>query len=108
MDSDLVLALNSRGVTVSTPLDAVRTERSDEDQLSFATKRGCVLYTYNVGDFCRLHSEWIGAGRKHAGIIVARQQHFSVGEQLRRILRIRTSVSAEAMRARIEFLANWS
>jgi len=35
------------------------------------------------------------------------QQRFSVGEQLRRILRIRTAISADAMRDRIEFLANW-
>ena len=32
---------------------------------------------------------------------------FSVGEQLRRILRIRAAESAESMRNRVEFLANW-
>ena len=58
MDSDLVIALRSRGVT-------------------------------------------------HAGIILARQQRFSVGEQLRRILRIRAAVNTESIRNRIEFLASW-
>lgn len=107
MDSDLVIALRSRDVTVFTPLDVALTENPDEAQLAFATERGCVLYTHNVCDFCRLHTEWVKAGREHAGLIVAAQQRFSVGEQLRRILHIRASLSAENMRNRIEFLGSW-
>jgi hypothetical protein len=67
-------------------LDSGLTEKSDEDQLAFATERGCVLYTFNVSDFYRLHTQWLTAGRDHAGMILAPQQRFSVGEQLRRIL----------------------
>ena len=103
----LVIALRSRDVMVLTPLDTALTERPDEEQLAFATAQQCVLYTYNVSDFFRLHTEWAGAGRKHAGIILAPQQRFSLGEQLRRILRIRAAVSAENMRNQVEFLANW-
>ncbi|SPF53991.1 conserved hypothetical protein [Candidatus Sulfopaludibacter sp. SbA4] len=100
MDSDLVVALRSRGVTVVTPLDAGLTEKPDEEQLAFATECGCVLYTFNVSDFYRLHTEWAGAGREHAGMILAPQQRFSVGEQLRRLLRLRATTTAAAMRAR--------
>ncbi len=106
-DTDLVIALRSRGVTVVTPLEVARTGKLDEQQLEFATESGCVLYTYNVCDFHRLHTAWISAGREHAGIILASQRRFSVGEQLRRILRIRAAVSAQGVRDRIEFLANW-
>ena len=90
-----------------TPLDAAERGKLDEEQLAFATERGCVLYTHNISDFCRLHAEWISAGREHAGMILVPQQRFSVGEQLRRILRIRAATSAEDMKNRIEFLANW-
>jgi hypothetical protein len=48
MDTDLVAALRSRGVTVSTPLDASLAGQSDGEQLAFATEHGCVLYTFNV------------------------------------------------------------
>jgi hypothetical protein len=65
MDSDLVAALRSRGVTVITTVEA--------------------------GLIGRLHMEWVHAGRRHAGMILAPQQRFSVGEQLRRILRIRSA-----------------
>src|ERR1022692_684698 len=83
MDSDLVAALRSRGVTVITAQDAGITGKPDEEQLAFATTHECVLYTFNVCDFYRLHGQWIGAGREHAGMILAPQQRFSVGEQFR-------------------------
>ena len=88
MDGELGIALRARDVTVFTPLEAAATGKLDEEQLAFATERGCVVYTHNISDFCQLHTEWVNAGREHAGIIVAAQQRFSVGEQLRRILRI--------------------
>ena len=107
MDCDLLIALRSCDVAVFTPLDFALTEKSDEAQLAFAVKRGFVIYTHNIADFCRLHTQWVGAGREHAGIILAAQQRFIVGEQFRRILNIRASVSSERMKNRIEFLSNW-
>jgi len=108
MDSDLVAALRSRGVTVITALDAGLVEKSDEEQLAFAAAQGCVLYTFNVSDFYRLHTEWVGAGREHPRMILAPQQRFSVGELLRRLLRLRATTTTVSMRNQVEFLANWS
>jgi hypothetical protein len=68
MDSDLVAALRSRGVAVITALEAGLIRRSDEEQSAFATAGDCVLYTFNVSDFHRLHAQWVRAGREHAGI----------------------------------------
>ena len=107
MDSDLVAALRSRDVTVITPFDAGLAGKSDDEQLAFAAEHGCVLYTFNVSDFYRLHTVWVGAGREHGGMILAPQQRFSVGEQLRRILRLRAAVTSENMWNRAEFLSNW-
>jgi hypothetical protein len=88
-------------------LDAGLTERPDEEQLAFATERGCVLYTLNVSDFYRLHTQWASAGRDHAGMILAPQQRFSVGEQLRRLLHLRATATIATMRSHVEFLGNW-
>src|ERR1035438_6620255 len=63
MDSDLVAALRSRGVTVITAMDAGLAGKSDDDQLAFAAEQGCVLYTFNVSDFYRLPH---GLGRRWA------------------------------------------
>lgn len=107
MHSRLVTALRSRGVTVITAMDAGLVEKSDDEQLAFATERRCVLYTFNVSDFYRLHAQWVCAGREHAGMILAPQQRFSVGEQLRRILRLRATTNTVRMRNQVEFLGNW-
>jgi len=107
MHSRLVAALRSRGVIVITVMDAGLTEKTDEEQLAFATERECVLYTFNVSDFYRLHTKWIGAGRERAGMILAPQQLFSVGEQWRRILRLRAAMTSLKMRNQVAFLGNW-
>ena len=54
-----------------------------------------------------LHSEYVTAGRAHAGIVFGDQQRFSVGEQMRRLLRILALRSAEQMQNGYEFLSAW-
>jgi hypothetical protein len=54
-----------------------------------------------------LHGEYMSAGRAHAGIIFGDQQRFSVGEQMRRVLRILVLRSAEEMQNNYEFLSAW-
>jgi len=107
MGTDLVVALRCRDVVVTTARDAGLLQHSDAEQLAFATNTASVLYTFNVGDFCRIHTQWARAGREHSGIILAQQQRYSIGEQARRILLIRAVLTGAAMRNRTEFLANW-
>jgi hypothetical protein len=54
-----------------------------------------------------LHGEYMTAGREHAGILFGDQQRFSVGEQMRRLLRILVLRSAEEMQNNYEFLSAW-
>lgn len=105
MDSDLVAALRTRGVEVTTALEAGLGERSDDEHLAFAADHGCVLYSFNVSDFYRLHTACLHAGREHAGMILAAQQRVSVGELLRRILRLRAAAAATSLRNRVKFLS---
>jgi hypothetical protein len=107
MDWDVIHALRSRDVEIASPSEAGLLNANDETQLSFATSRGYAIYTFNVGDYCRLHAEWLRAGREHAGIIIGAQQKFSVGEQVRRILRLRAEMSGAAMRSQLEYLSRW-
>ena len=53
-----------------------------------------------------LHGEYMSAGRAHAGIIFGDQQRFSVGEQMRWLLRILVLRSDEEMQNNYEFLAH--
>jgi predicted nuclease of predicted toxin-antitoxin system len=99
--------LRVRGVDVSTVQEQGRAGLSDPEQLDYATQQGRVICTCNVGDFVQLHTEYMAQGKDHAGIILIHQQHFSIGEQVRRLLRLMQSRSAEAMVNNIEYLSNW-
>jgi hypothetical protein len=43
----------------------------------------------------------------HAGMVLARQQQYGVGEDMRRLLRLMTHRTAEEMYNREEFLSAW-
>lgn len=82
-------------------------EIADADHLAYSSSVGRVLLTCNTGDFCQLHQEWLSLGRSHSGIICMPQQVLSIGPRLRRLLRLLTTLSAEQMKNRLEFLSNW-
>ena len=65
------------------------------------------MYGFNVGDYYNLHTTWLAQGIAHAGIILAKQQHYSVGEQMRRLLKLIATKSAEGMKDQVEFLSDW-
>lgn len=70
MSHALVDGLRARGVDVVSVLDAALTGKDDESQLEFAVKQTRVIYSYNVEDFCRLHSTFLRQGKEHAGIVI--------------------------------------
>lgn len=51
--------------------------------------------------------DYLTQGKSHAGIVLAQQQGYSVGEQMRRLLKLIAVKSAEEMRNQIEFLSAW-
>lgn len=108
MSRALVRALRARGVDVTTALDKGMIERPDAIHLDYATQQGRVLYSFNVGDFYELHTTYLTQGKSHAGLILASQQRYSVGEQMRRLLKLIATRSAEDMENRVEFLSAWS
>jgi hypothetical protein len=96
-----------RGVGVIGAWAAGMRERNDEEHLLFATAQNRTLYSFNVGDYGRLQKEFLPQGRSHAGMILAKQQHCSGGDQMRRLLKLIATRSAEEMTDKIEFLSDW-
>ena len=107
MSRALARALRARNVDVTTALEEGMIEQPDSAHLDHATAQGRVLYSFNVGDFYRLHTTYLAQGKLHTGIIVSLQQRYSIGEQMRRLLRLAAAKSAEQMRNSIEFLGHW-
>ncbi|HXU23785.1 MAG TPA: DUF5615 family PIN-like protein [Tepidiformaceae bacterium] len=89
------------------PYEAGMYGQSDGSHLLHASADGRVLCSANRGDFIQLHGQWMRDGRHHAGIVLINQQQHSIGEQLRRLLRISAEQAAEDMMDRLEFLTAW-
>ena len=81
---------------------------TDEEQLEFAQQQARVLISFNGADFCRIHSEWMARGRSHAGMVIVPQQRYSIGERLRRLLKLVAARTAEDMQDRLVFLSDWT
>jgi hypothetical protein len=100
----LVNGLRARGVDVATVYDEGLSEQSDTDQLLHATRTERAIYTFNVGHFCKLHKEFVEKGEEHFGIIVVYRQRYPVGEQIKRLLHLINTKSAEEMKNDLWFL----
>jgi hypothetical protein len=107
MDEDFVQALRSRNVDVLTVADVGMLHRSDEEQIDWARQNGRVIFSFNTRDFYRLHTTIIEQGFSHAGIILAPQQRYGVGELMRGVLKLINTKSSAEMQGQIEFLSNW-
>lgn len=106
-DSDFVTALLFRNVDVLTSGAARMNGSGDLEQLEFAIGQGRVLFSYNAGDFSALHIEYLQTGKEHAGIVLAHQRQYGIGEQMRRLLHLTSVLTAEEMQSRLEFLSSW-
>ena len=107
MDQAVVRALRARAVDVTTAWDEDMLACDDHEHPDYATVQGRVLFSFNVGDFYDLHTRYLAEGRSHAGIILARQQVYSVGELMHRLLRLISVRSAKEMKNWVEFLGAW-
>lgn len=58
-DTALVRSLQNQAIDVITVLSANRRGYSDEAQLIWATEQGRVLYSSNIRDFYRLHTNFL-------------------------------------------------
>ena len=103
----LITALRARNVDVVTSLEAGMIERPDAEHLAYANAQRRVLYSSNVSDFYRLHTEYLSAGKSHYGIVLAPQQRYSVGNQLRGLLKLIGAKSMEEMQNQLEFIGPW-
>lgn len=106
MDEDVhlpvALALRKRGYDVIHIQELDRKGKSDSSQLKYSERKERCLFSFNVKDFVLLHNEYVKNGQDHYGIIVSKQ--YSIGETIRRLLKIMQLYSHESIKNRIEFL----
>lgn len=105
MRTSIVRSLRARQIPVTTAAEAQLLGRPDEEHLAHAIEHGYVVFSFNRGDFARLHAVCLASEREHSGIIVSDQ--LETGVIVRRLLRLLSTRSASDMRNRLEYLSNW-
>lgn len=103
-ENTVVAGLRARAIDVMTTVEAERLGSNDPSQLEFASSIGRAIYTFNVGDFARLHNEYLTGNKSHAGIIAVPDQRYSIGEKVRRLASFISRTSAEEMINSMVFL----
>lgn len=105
--ASFVLALRKVEIDVITVSEAERLGYPDDQQLQWATEQRRVLYSFNVKDFNRLHTRWLAENKIHAGLIVVPRQRYSISEQLKGVLAIAATCSAEDLVNQLLYLSNY-
>jgi uncharacterized protein DUF5615 len=77
----VVRALRLRSMDVLTAADFGHEQFTDVQHLAFAAAEGRTIYSLNVRDYARLHSEYLTSGRSHVGVILIPRQRYSTGEK---------------------------
>ena len=98
----VVEGIRRRGMEVVTVQERGQRQADDEALLGAATAEGRLMLT-NDQDFLRLHSAWMAAGRKHAGIVYW-QGELGIGVTIRRIVQYAIEARAEDAVNRVKFL----
>jgi hypothetical protein len=99
---DAAQALRLRGFDAVSVHELSRQGLADSAHLDYAADHGRAVFTFNMSDNLGLHVEYLSSGRWHAGIIVSRQ--LPIGEVVRRLLRLLSTVTAEEMRNQFWYL----
>ena len=98
----LAIALRKRGYDVIHAQELQYKGKSDDEQLSYAIKEKRCLFSFNVKDFVLLHNKYVQNRWEHYGVILSKQ--LTIGETMRRLLKILQIFSQASIKNRLEFL----
>ena len=101
----IAVGLRRAGYDCVTTPEVGRLSQSDESQLAWASAELRVIITFNVAHFVALHRSWMQQSKSHAGIVVSSQR--PIGDILRRLLHMASTLDEAVMRNRLEFLSDW-
>jgi hypothetical protein len=79
----VALSLRLKGYDVISAHEVGNQGIPDYDQLKYAVSEQRAIFTFNVGDFNRLHKEYAVTGKRHFGILLSKQIPF--GDTVKRL-----------------------
>lgn len=101
---ELYRVLRERGFDVTrTPNDWLPEDASDDVQLLEATRRGRVIFTYNIRHFAPLARQF----PDHAGVILAHQYDWNLPRLLKAFERLLTETTSVSWWGQVRWLNDW-
>ena len=95
----IAVALRLKGYDVVSAHEVQKQNLSDYQQLEYAVSEQRAIFTFNAGDFDRLHKEYIKSGKNHFGILLSKQ--IPIGETINRLTKFLFAHSKEEIRNNI-------
>ncbi len=95
----VAFALRLKGYDVASAHEMQKQSLSDSQQLEYAAADQRAIFTFNAGDFDRLHKEYMKSGKKHYGILLSKQLPLS--ETVRRLAKFLFAHAAEKIQNNI-------
>jgi len=79
----IATALRLKGYDVVSAHEVQKQSLADYQQLEYAISEQRAIFTFNVGDFKKLHEEYLIEKKNHFGIILSKQ--IPLGESIKRL-----------------------
>ena len=95
----IAAALRLKGYDVVSAHEVQKQSLSDFQQLEYAVSEQRTIFTFNTGDFDRLHKGYIKSGKNHFGILLSKQ--IPIGETIKRLTKFLFEHSAEEVKNNI-------
>ena len=73
----IALSLRLKGYDVISAHEVKNQGLPDYKQLQYAISEQRAIFSFNVGDFDRLHKEYMQSGKEHFGILLSKQIPFN-------------------------------
>jgi alpha-amylase/alpha-mannosidase (GH57 family) len=102
LSPSLAIQLRKHGFDVTSSQEAKLLSEPDEVQLAYAASQQRAILTFNIGDFARLHDNYLAEGKEHWGVIFSTEE--PIGVLFRRLLRLLSSVSADELKNQTRWL----
>ena len=92
----IAAALRVKGYDVVSAHEVQNQSLSDSQQLEYAVSEQRAIFTFNIGDFDRLHKEYIKSRKNHFGILLSKQM--PIGETINRLTKFLFAHSKEGIK----------
>ena len=101
----IAVELRLRGHDIRTVKDAGRKGISDIDQLKYATSEDRTIFTFNVADFYKIHTEFVKKEINHSGIIFSKQ--LPIGTVVKALSKLLSFINSKDLQNNTIWLSDW-